>query len=46
MNNKEKIGFDLVDNKSDYSMTKEENMKMDKEKIKEVYGKDSESSNK
>lgn len=40
------MGFDLVDNKPDYFMTKEENIKRDKKKIKEVYEEDSKSDDK
>lgn len=32
MKDKEKIGFDLVDNKPDYSKSKEENIEIDKKK--------------
>lgn len=46
MRENEKIGFDLVDNKPDYTKTKEENIENTKKKYEEVYGKEIDKSDK
>jgi putative cell wall-binding protein len=39
MKDKEIIGLDIVDNKPDYTKTKEENLKIAKKRYEKAYGK-------